>query len=163
MENMLNLADEKAGWRHLIGSGMVAWGSTHLELYMKAHLECPSTSDRAGNTPRAQRPSAKAPQGACYRYHSTGQCREGNLCKFQHKCCNCLAGHPASRCPQPLQAPYKIMQLFLGGRDLGNTSGGQPFQYATPAPGRRSNEKRGSGCIPVSSPHQLGHHGWKHG
>jgi len=33
---------------------MAAWGATHLELYMKAHLECQSTNDRAGNTPRAQ-------------------------------------------------------------------------------------------------------------
>ena len=41
MENVLNLADKKAGWRyydeqfrHLIGSGMATWGATHLELYI---------------------------------------------------------------------------------------------------------------------------------
>ena len=71
MENVLNLADKKAGWRyydeqfrHLTGSGMAAWGPTHLELYMKAHLECPSTNDRPGNTPRAQQPLANTPLGA---------------------------------------------------------------------------------------------------
>ena len=89
MENVLNLADKQAGWRyydeqfrHLIGSGMAAWGVTHLELYMKAHLECPSTNDRPGKTPRAQQPSANTPLGACYRYHSSGQCKEGKMCKF---------------------------------------------------------------------------------
>ena len=138
MEDVVNLAgwryyDEK--FRHLIGSGMAAWGATPLKLYMKVHLEWPSTNDRPGNTPRAQQPLANTPLGACYRYHSSGQCKEGNLCKFQHKCYNCLAGHPASRCPQPLHAPYKIMSRFLGGRDSGNTSGRQPFQYAAPAPG----------------------------
>ena len=78
MENVLNLADKKAGWRyydeqfrHLIGSGMAVWGSTHLELYMKVHLKCPSTNDRAGNTPWAQQPLAKVPRGACSRYHSS--------------------------------------------------------------------------------------------
>ena len=68
IENVLNLADKKAGWRyydeqlrHLIGPGMAAWGATHLEMYMKADLECPSTNDRPGNTPRAQQPSANTP------------------------------------------------------------------------------------------------------
>ena len=68
MENVLTLADKKASWRyydeqfrHLIGSGMAAWGPAHLELYMKAHLECPSTNDRPGNTPRAQQPLANTP------------------------------------------------------------------------------------------------------
>ena len=152
MENVLNLADKKAGWRyydeqfrHLTGSGMAPWGSAHLELDMKAHLKCPSTNNRAGNTPLAQQPLAKAPRGACFRYHSTRQCWEGIQCKLQHKCYNCLAGHPASCCPQPLLAPYKIMPRFLGGRDVGNTSDGQPFQYTTPAPGR-SNEKGGRGA-----------------
>ena len=145
MEDVVNLADKKAGWRyydeqirHLIGSGMAVWGATHLELYMKAHLEGPSMNDRPGR--------ANTPLGACYRYHSSGQCKEGNLCKFQHKCYNCLASHPASRCPQPLHAPYKIMSRFLGGRDSGNTSGRQPFQHATPAPGQRSNGKGGRGA-----------------
>ena len=153
MENVLNLADKKAGWRynveqfrHLIGSGIAAWGATHLELYMKAHLECPSTNDRPGNTPWAQQPSANTPLGACYRYHSSGQCKEGKMCKFQHKCYNCLAGHPASRCRQPLYAPYKILPRFLGGRDSENRSGRQPFPYAALAPGNRSNEKGGRGA-----------------
>ena len=158
MENVLNLADKKASWRyydeqfrHLIGSGMTAWGATHLELYVKAHLECPSTNDRPGNTPRAQQPLANTPLGACYRYYSAGQCKEGNLCKFQHKCYNCLASHPASRCPQPLHAPYKIMSRFLGGGDSGNTLGRQPFQHAAPAPGKRSNGK-GIGAHPSKLP-----------
>ena len=62
-----------------IGSGTAAWGSTHLELYTKVHLECPSTNDRAGITPWARQPLAKkVPRGACFCYYSTGQCREGN-------------------------------------------------------------------------------------
>ena len=84
MENVLNLADKKAGWRyyaeqlrHLIGPGMAAWGATHLEMYMKADLERPSTNDRPGNTPRAQQPSANTPLGACYHYHRLGQVKEG--------------------------------------------------------------------------------------
>ena len=113
MENVLNLADKQAGWRydeqlrHLTGSGIAAWGATHLELYMKAHLECPSTNDRPSNTPRAQQPLANKPLGACYRYHSTGQCKEGNLCKFRHKCYNCLAGKPPSL-PLPPATPRAI-------------------------------------------------------
>ena len=153
MENVLNLADKKTGWRyydeqfrHLLGSDMAAWRAAHLELYMKAHLECPSTNDRPSNTPRAQQPLANMPLGACFRYHSSGQCKEGNLCKFQHKCYNCQASPPASRCPQPLHAPYKIMSWFLGRRDSGNMSGRQPFQYTAPAPGKRSNEKGGWGA-----------------
>ena len=32
-----------------------------------------------------------------------------------------------------------------------------------PSPGKKIKRKRWSGRIPVSSPHQLGQHGWKHG
>ena len=153
MENVLNLADKKAGWRynveqfrHLIGSGMAAWGATHLELYMKAHLECKAQTTEQAIHPGPKQPLANTPLGACYRYHSSRQCKEGNLCKFQHKCYNCLAGHPASRCRQPLYAPYKILPRFLGGRDSENRSGRQPFPYAALAPGNRSNEKGGRGA-----------------
>ena len=96
MENVLNLADKKAGWRyydeqfrHLIGSGMAAWGATHLELYMKAHLECQSTNDRAGNTPRAQTALGKQATGSLLSLPQLG----------------------AVQGRQPVQVPTQMLQL----------------------------------------------------
>ena len=158
MENVLNLADKKAGWRcyddqfrHLLGSGMAAWGATHLELYMKSHLECPSTSNRPGTTPRAQHPLANTPLGACYRYHSLGQCTEGNLCKFQHNCYNCLAGHPASRCPSHSTRHTKPCRGFLAEGTRGIRQVDSPFR-TPPQPRAEDQTKKGVGAHPSKLP-----------
>ena len=95
MENVLNVADKKAGWRyydeqfrHLIGSGMAAWGATHLELYMKAHLERPSTNDTRQHTPV---PTALGK-------HATGSLLS-------------LPQHGAVHGSQPVQVPTQMLQL----------------------------------------------------
>ena len=72
MENVLNLADKNAVWRyydeqfrHLTGSGM-AWEATHLELYMKAHLECPSTMSEQATPPGPNSPWQKRHGGLAF-------------------------------------------------------------------------------------------------
>ena len=155
MENVLNLADKQAGWRyydeqfrHLIGSGMAAWGATHLELYMKAHLECQSTNDRAGNTPRAQTALGKQATGSLLSLPQLGAVQGRQPVQVPTQMLQ-LPGRPPSL-PLPPATP-RAMSRFLSGRDSGNTSGRQPFS-TPPQPRDEDQTKKGVGAHPSKLP-----------
>ena len=150
----MNLEDKKAGWRyydeqfrHLTGSGMAAWGATHLELYIKAHLECQSTNDRPGKTPRAQQPLANTPLGACYRYHSSGQCKEGNLCKFQHNATTAWQATQPPAAPSHSTRRTKSCSGFLAEGTRGIRQVDSPFG-TPPQPRDEDQTKKGVGAHP---------------
>ena len=125
---------------------MAAWGATHLELYMNAHPECPSTNDRPGNTPWAQQPLANMPLGACYRYHS----EEGKVPTQMLQ----LPGKP---CTQPPAAPShstrhtKSRSCFLAEGTLGVRQVDSPFS-TPPQPREKDQTKKGVGAHPSKLP-----------
>ena len=115
METVLELADRKGGWlfydeqfRQMVVRNEIGWGSTHLELYMKAVLDNGTASVEIQN-----RQQTTLPRGACFKYHTTGQCSAGASCRFQHKCYTCLQQHPIFRCSQPHPAQPRILARFL--------------------------------------------------
>ena len=120
---------------------------------MKVHLECPSTNDRQGNTPRAQQPLANTPLGACYRYHSTGQCKESNLCKFQHKCYNCQATQPPAAFSHSTRHT-KSCCGFLAEGTRGVRQVDSPFS-TLPQPRETDQTKMGVGAHPSKLPTQV--------
>ncbi|KAK7492349.1 hypothetical protein BaRGS_00016446 [Batillaria attramentaria] len=118
-EVVLVLAERNCNWRlydeafrQLVARHEAQWGSTHLELYLKATLEGQKPSDKpaSGMTSTSQS-SPNIPPGACKEYHSGGYC--GYVpCRYQHKCFNCLAMHPFYQCRAPVSTPFKVLPQF---------------------------------------------------
>ena len=116
LETVLNLASKGAAWRiydeqfrRLISLGEAKWGSAHLELYLKAHLETQAPGKKATT---AAVPQTDMPKGACYKYHTSGTCPTGESCKFQHNCFNCMGRHSFKDCQAAITKPFKVMPWF---------------------------------------------------
>ena len=112
-ETIFQLEEKGADWlyydtefRQMVHRGEAAWGTTHLELFLKAHL------NRKEVTPGSfSKASSPFPRGVCVAYHSAGHCQKGLQCRFQHRCFNCLGDHPFVRCRRPQGKP-KLFHRF---------------------------------------------------
>ncbi len=86
METVLKLEGRRSDWRYydenfrqLVAKGEAKWGTTHLEIYMKAVLESNHNSythtnpSQSTNTP-SQSTNTKYSKGVCFAYHNSGRC-----------------------------------------------------------------------------------------
>lgn len=110
LDLILEMSREKGDWnfydiqfRKLVEKGEANWGTTHLELYLKAKLK----SVNVQNMPQRYGSNPRWPQGVCFSYHRGMGCRFGAQCKYQHKCFNCGFSHPFSTCKVPVNLPFK--------------------------------------------------------
>jgi hypothetical protein len=126
MENILEMHREGGDWtyyhrqfRKLIEKGEAQWGSTHLELYLRAKLKVNQgqTANRSSNP--------KWPLGVCFSYHKGLGCRFNDQCKFQHRCFNCGFDHPFSYCKKSISKPFKHTPTNLKSLRQGHNN--QPF------------------------------------
>ena len=122
----LEMSREKGNWqyydsefRKLVEKGEAQWGSTHLELYLRARLKNLSSESQRNsfsNNPRWL-------QGVCFSFHRGTGCKFGNNCKYQHKCFNCGFNHSFSLCSKPVTQPFKFQP---SNRNVGLQA--QPFR-----------------------------------
>lgn len=142
METVMSLAEKQAGWesydenfRQMVARGDAKWGSTHLELYMKAVLDHRIVYQQQQQQPHTEQ-NARNPRGTCYTYHNKGHCMAGADCKFQHKCYWCLGAHPASRCRAPQSDRPKVIPRFQNGQPVTTIS---PATASGSGMGRNNN------------------------
>ena len=139
MEVVTDLAKKRSHWRYydeefrkLVARNEATWGTTHLELYLKAVVEglTESKSDQSNKPARQQSQKILVPKGACVAFHVHGSCANGWSCSYQHKCFYCLNSHPASRCSNPQKQNVKILPKFQP--QLQKT----PFRFGASADGK---------------------------
>jgi hypothetical protein len=130
MDTVLSLAEKGAAWisydenfRKMLVTGEAKWGSTHLEMYMKAHLETAACGPSAIQQPQTK---ADIPKGACFKYHTASACPNGARCTFQHKCFNCLGNHSFPNCRLTVQRPFKVLPKFQPQTPFRTGPTGQP-------------------------------------
>ena len=144
LETVLNLANKGAAWRtydeqfrKLVALAEAKWGSAHLELYLKSHLEGQTKERATADSSSVQKDIKDMPKGACYRYHATGTCTSGTECKYQHNCYNCMGRHPYKECKYPIRKPFKVLDRFY---KTSTTAHAQPFP-AQSFPARPASDK----------------------
>lgn len=114
LELILEMSKEGGNWyyydiefRKLIEKGEAKWGSTHLELYLRAKLQVRSSNNNLQNVARSTS-SQRWPNGACFSFHRGIGCKFGDKCRYQHKCFNCGFNHSFSACKKPVSLPYRF-------------------------------------------------------